>query len=80
MTYAVATTSERVRTDKSDHCACARMRDMRLDESWTGRIWDHNSGTVCRQHRFIFKCQREQHIAITRCLLLLDEASEIIAI
>ena len=45
MTYAVATTSERVRTDKSDHCACARMRDMRLDESWTGRIWDHHSGT-----------------------------------
>ena len=40
MTYAVATTSERVRTYKSDHCACARMRDMRLDESWTGRIWD----------------------------------------
>ena len=38
MTYAVATTSERDRTDKSDHCACARMRDMRLDESWTGRI------------------------------------------
>ena len=44
MTYAVATTSERVRTDKSDHCACARMRDMRLDEAWTGRIWDHHSG------------------------------------
>ena len=21
---------------KNDHCACARMRDMRLDESWTG--------------------------------------------
>ena len=44
MTYAVVTTSERVRTDKSDHCACARMRDMRLDESWTGWIWDHHSG------------------------------------
>ena len=24
--------------------ACARMRDMRLNESWTGRIWDHHSG------------------------------------
>ena len=23
-------------TAKHDHCACARMRDMRLDESWTG--------------------------------------------
>ena len=32
-----------VRTDKSDHRACARMRDMRLDESWTGRIWDHHT-------------------------------------
>ena len=20
------------------------MRDMRLDESWTGRIWDHHTG------------------------------------
>ena len=39
------TTLERVRTDKSDNCACARMRDMRLDESWTGRIWDHHGGT-----------------------------------
>ena len=44
MTYPVATTPERVRIDKSVHCACARMRDMRLDESWTGRIWDHHSG------------------------------------
>ena len=51
MTHAVATTSERVRTDKSDHCACARMRDMRLDESWTGRIWDHHSGaTIIRNN------------------------------
>ena len=33
MTYAVATTSE-------------HMRDMRLDESWTGRIWDDHSGNA----------------------------------
>ena len=46
MTYPVATTSERVRTAKSDHCACARMHDMRLDESWTGRIWEHHSGNT----------------------------------
>ena len=44
MTYAVATTLERVRTDKSNHCACTHMRDMRLDEFWTGRVWDHHSG------------------------------------
>ena len=49
--------------------------------------------TVCCQHRFIYKCQREQQIEITdkqsgdvKCprlagfLLLLDEASDVIAI
>ena len=47
MTYAVATTSQRVRTAKSGHCECARMRDMRLDESWTGS----NLGPQHRQRR-----------------------------
>ena len=74
MTYAVATTSERVRTDKSDHCACARMRDMRLDESWTGRIWDHHSGThakmtscftltgdPCQKVKLVFETQLVWH-------------------
>jgi len=34
-----------VRTDKSGHCACARMRCMRLAESEPGRIWAHVTGT-----------------------------------
>ena len=55
MTYAVAATSERVRTDKSNHCACAHMRNMRLDESWTGRVWDHHSGFELVVHSMYYE-------------------------
>ena len=56
MTYDFATTSERVRTDKSIHCACARMRDMRYDESWTGRKWDHHSGVMTEGQWPAWRC------------------------
>ena len=55
MTYAVATTLERVRTDKSNHCACTHMRDMRLDEFWTGRVWDHHSGFELVVHSMYYE-------------------------
>ena len=68
MTYAITTMSERVRTDKSDHCACARMRDMRLDESWTGRIWDH--------HTAIFKNGRCECLTMSDVTYLKSVAPE----
>ena len=50
-----ANTSERVRTDKSNHCESAHMRDMRLDESGTGRVWDHQSGFELVVHSMYYE-------------------------